>query len=115
MDLRLDDSPAPGVVAVAIGGEVDLLAAGILERFLLGAVAEQRGPKPGLIIDLSEAEFFGCAGLNALLAAQRRLDRAGGWLRLVDVSSAVSRVLDVAGMNTDLRVASSADDHNGLP
>ncbi|WP_424184630.1 STAS domain-containing protein [Actinokineospora sp. G85] len=110
MDLRLDDPPAPGVVAVAIGGEVDLLAAGILERFLLGAVADQRGPKPGLVIDLSDAEFFGCAGLNALLAAQHRLDRAGGWLRLVDVSPAVARVLDAAGMNTELRVTSSALD-----
>ena len=114
MDLRLDDSPAPGVVAVAIGGEVDLLAAGILERFLLGAVAEQRGPRPGLIIDLSDVEFFGCAGLNALLTAQRRLDRAGGWLRLVDVSAAVSRLLDVPGLGTGLRVTSSADEPAGL-
>ncbi|PPK68901.1 STAS domain-containing protein [Actinokineospora auranticolor] len=107
MDLRLDPAPAPGVVLVAIGGEVDLVAAGILERFLLGAVAEQRSPRPGLIIDLSDAEFFGCAGLNALLATQRRLERSGGWLRLVDVSAAVSRVLDANGMNTDLRVTSS--------
>ncbi|GLZ41003.1 STAS domain-containing protein [Actinokineospora sp. NBRC 105648] len=109
MDLRLDAPPAPGVVLVAIGGEVDLVAAGILERFLLGAVAEQRTPRPGLIVDLSDAEFFGCAGLNALLAAQRRLERTGGWLRLVDVSEAVSRVIDANGMNTRLRVTSSGD------
>ncbi|GAA2993761.1 STAS domain-containing protein [Actinokineospora diospyrosa] len=107
MDLRLDPAPAPGVVLVAIGGEVDLVAAGILERFLLGAVAEQRSSKPGLIVDLSDAQFFGCAGLNALLAAQRRLERTGGWLRLVDVSPAVSRVLDANGMNTHLKVTTS--------
>ncbi|WP_051385396.1 STAS domain-containing protein [Actinokineospora inagensis] len=103
----MEPAPAPGVVLVAIGGEVDLVAAGILERFLLGAVAEQRSGKPGLIIDLSDAEFFGCAGLNALLAAQRRLERTGGWLRLVDISTAVSRVLDANGMNTHLKVTTS--------
>ncbi|MGQ0840595.1 STAS domain-containing protein [Actinokineospora sp.] len=110
VDLRLEEPPAAGVVLVAIGGEVDLVAAGVLERFLLGAVAEQRSAAPGLIIDLSDAEFFGCAGLNALLSAQRRLERDGGWLRLVDPSAAVARVLDVEGMNTTLRITCADDE-----
>jgi anti-anti-sigma factor len=104
VDLRLEDPPAAGVMLVAIGGEVDLVAAGVLERFLLGAVAERRSVSRGLIIDLSDAEFFGCAGLNALLVTQRRLEASGGWMRVVDPSPAVSRLLDVDGMNTRLRV-----------
>ncbi|MDQ3579517.1 MAG: STAS domain-containing protein, partial [Actinomycetota bacterium] len=63
MDLRLEEPPAPGVMLVAVGGEVDLVAAGVLERFLLGAIAEQRGRSRGLIIDLSDAQFLGCAGI----------------------------------------------------
>jgi anti-anti-sigma factor len=107
VDLRLEAPPAAGVMMVAIGGEVDLVAAGVLERFLLGAVAEQRSAAPGLIVDLSDAEFFGCAGLNALLTAQSRIEAGGGWLRLVDPSPAVARVLDIEGMNTRLRVTES--------
>lgn len=107
MELRLEGSPAAGVVHVAIGGEVDLVAAGVLERFLLGAVADQRGAAPGLLIDLSDTDFIGCAGVNALLATQQRLHHMGGWLRLVDVSAAVARILDVAGMNTALPVVST--------
>ena len=109
MELRLDDPPAHGVVQVAVGGEIDLVAAGVLERFLLGAVADRRVAEPGLVVDLSDTEFIGCAGVNALLSTQQRLHRMGGWLLLTDVSRAVSRVLAVTGMNTALTVGSVAD------
>ncbi|MFC5288954.1 STAS domain-containing protein [Actinokineospora guangxiensis] len=109
MELRMDDPPAQGVVQVAVGGEIDLVAAGVLERFLLGAVADRRAVEPGLVVDLSDTEFIGCAGVNALLSTQQRLHRMGGWLLLADVSRAVSRVLDVTGMNTALTVGSVTD------
>lgn len=109
MELRLEDPPAHGVVQVAVGGEIDLVAAGVLERFLLGAVADRRVAEPGLVVDLSDTEFIGCAGVNALLATQQRMHRMGGWLLLADPSIAVSRVLDVTGMNTALTIGSVAD------
>ncbi|GGS43501.1 MULTISPECIES: STAS domain-containing protein [Actinokineospora] len=109
MELRLDDSPAYGVVQVAVGGEIDLVAAGVLERFLLGAVADRRVPEPGLVVDLSDTEFMGCAGVNALLAVQARLHRMGGWLLLTDLSPAAARVLQVTGMNTMLTIGTMSD------
>lgn len=105
----MDGSPALGVVQVAVGGEIDLVAAGVLERFLLGAVADRRAAEPGLVVDLSDTEFIGCAGVNALLSTQQRMHRMGGWLLLADVSRAVSRVLEVTGMNTALCVGSVDD------
>lgn len=81
----------PGVVVVAVRGEVDLLTA----PRLAAAVTEQADGRAGVLVaDLSEVAFFGAAGLEALAQAQQRAAAAGVSLRLV-VGPHVSRLLSL--------------------
>jgi anti-sigma B factor antagonist len=79
---------------VTVRGELDLLSAPTLTEHL-------EGLDPGvttLELDLSDLSFVDSSGLNALLAARRRLDEAGGELRVTKASDVALRLFDVAGV-----------------
>ncbi len=50
-------------------------------------------PKPRVILDLSEIEFFGSAGIRPLLSLRRQVQSAGGQLILCQLSAQVEDVL----------------------
>lgn len=57
----------PGVVVIAVRGEVDLFTHPLLKA---GLLAHLRHAGPPLVIDLTEVSFFSAAGLTVLLAAR---------------------------------------------
>jgi anti-anti-sigma factor len=79
----------PAVLAVA--GDVSPAAARRLEARLLDAVPD--GPAPRLIVDLAGLTSLSAAGLDVLLAVQRRVDALGGRMALRSPSAAVILLL----------------------
>ncbi|NUW41865.1 STAS domain-containing protein [Nonomuraea rhodomycinica] len=68
----------PGVILVAVGGELDVLTAG---RF--GAFAGRaRRPGQHLVLDLTATTFLSCHGLRALLEVGDDVRHDGGVTRL---------------------------------
>jgi anti-sigma B factor antagonist len=52
----------------------------------------------GLRLDLARVEYLGAAGLGVLLRLRRRVQAAGGWLALENVSPRLREVFDVTGL-----------------
>lgn len=86
--------PRPGVRVIMVAGELDMLSAPTLEQ----AVRDQwvEGLR-GLIIDLTELIFLGCAGILVLIHAEEAARRANVPLRLVCKSQRLLRILRICG------------------
>jgi anti-anti-sigma factor len=76
---------------VCVFGELDICSARSLHR----ALAAVEPPK---MVDMSGVAFMDSSGLNVLLAHYRYLVRQGGVLRVVAMSPAVERLLEVTGL-----------------
>jgi anti-sigma B factor antagonist len=87
--------PRPGVRVIMVAGELDMLSAPTLEQ----AVHDQwvEGLR-GLIIDLTELIFLGCAGILVLIHAEEAAQRANVPLRLVCNSQRLLRILRICGV-----------------
>ena len=85
----LDISIQPGPV-VTISGEIDIQSGPQLRDQLL-RIMWRYGTR--LDLDLTGVTFIDCVGINALLAARRRVQWEGGWLRVIRASPSVQRVL----------------------
>jgi anti-anti-sigma factor len=84
-----DISIRPGPV-VTISGEIDIQSGPQLRDQLLRTM-RRHGAR--LALDLTGVTFIDCAGINVLLAARRRAQLEGGWLRVIRASPCVQRVL----------------------
>lgn len=83
----------PGAVSLQIVGELDILTAPKLAAELDTLV---RRSKEDVVVDLRQTEFIDSAGLQTLLSAQRRLDKASRTLTVVCEEGPVRRVFEVA-------------------
>lgn len=91
-----DGRPEAGRLApvVVVDGDVDPSAAIDLDVLLRAAAPDQDTPL--LVVDLSGVTALSSAGLDALLAAQQRLEARGGRLELRDPSAEVVLLLQDA-------------------
>ncbi|QIS03113.1 anti-sigma factor antagonist [Nocardia brasiliensis] len=89
---------------LAITGEIDMASAPRFQAAVDEALREQPA---ALVIDLSEVEFFGSAGLSVLLVAAESVPQ--GQLRVV-ASPPVRRPIEVTGLDKLLSVFNTVDD-----
>ena len=89
--LRLRATADNGTESLAVDGELDMASAPTFE----GALADVLARADTVELNLGGVKFMDSSGLRALLCARRDADAAGRRLRLVDVSPAVSRILEV--------------------
>lgn len=74
------------------------------------AVDEQiRDGRVRLVIDLAAVEFIDSSGLSLLLNAQRRVERAGGVLAVVEPPERVKRVFEMTRLDRAFRLCPSRD------
>jgi len=99
--------PRPGVRVIMVAGELDMLSAPTLEQ----AVHDQwvQGLR-GLIIDLTELIFLGCAGILVLIHAEEAARRANVPLRLVCKSQRLLRILRICGVLERFEVSDTLAD-----
>jgi anti-anti-sigma factor len=85
-----------GVQVVVAPEEIDIVNAGALRVALLEAAAHGHGT---LVTDMARTRFCDSAGLNALVAADKRARAEGGRVLLAISCTAVLRVLAITGVD----------------
>lgn len=90
-----------GLVVVALGGELDIVAAPAVRERLLSLL------RPGvsrLVIDMSAIRYADASGVAVLGSTQRRAVLLGGTVLLAGPQPEVARVLAVTGISRRLKV-----------
>jgi anti-anti-sigma factor len=91
---------------VTVGGELDLMTAGELEGFVLGACR----PGDHVVLDLADVSFLDCSGLRALLRVHHQVRRWGGVSRLAAPPPVAGRVLTITGVDRCIPVYAGRDE-----
>ena len=68
-----------------------------LEGLLANGVTE-------LTLDFAENKYIRSAGLRAVLATQKKLTKAGGSMKLINVPGSVKEIFDVTGYSRFLNI-----------
>ncbi len=102
----IDDVPRPGVVRIALRGELDLHTAYAFDRRLLELEADH---PDCIVIDLSQLSMLDSAGLARLVSAHRRARRDHRRVVFVRGGRIVQRVLSMTGLGEQLEVARDLD------
>jgi anti-sigma B factor antagonist len=105
--LRIEVRTAPDRVILELDGELDLLAAPLLQAQIERADVDSRGI---LVLDLKELQFVDSAGLRVILAAHEGARQRGQEFALTKGSDQVRRLLSIAGVDEHLRIIDSAED-----
>ena len=109
MGLTLDVRPGDDGTVVVVSGEVDVCTEASLQQALL-RIMREHGPR--LLLDVSGVSFMDCAGLRALLTIRRRTELRGRFMRLIAVSRAVRRIIELTGPHEALAVERIATDRS---
>jgi anti-sigma B factor antagonist len=96
-------------IVVAVSGEVDVCTEALLQQALL-RIMREHGAR--LLLDVSGVSFMDCAGLRALLTTRRRAELHGGFMRLIAVSRAVRRIIELTGAHEALAAERIAKDRS---
>lgn len=96
----------PGLVVVAVSGEVDLAMAPTMESHLSAALGKGRD----LVVDLSEATFIDSVALGVLTWALERSGESGHKLFLIIRDQRVLRVFELTGLTDSFSIFDSRAD-----
>jgi anti-anti-sigma factor len=94
-------------IVVHVAGEIDLATRDDFADEVMGALG---GSPPLLVLDMHEVTFMGSAGLSVLIQAHEEAQRARCGLRVVVGTGAVSRAIEISGLEQLLAVHKTVDD-----
>jgi anti-anti-sigma factor len=100
-DLVITTDREANRAVLGVRGELDAYSAPGLEEQVTKLIGEQADD---VVLDLSQTGFLDSSGLRAILTAQRRLIESGGQLRLRAPSEAVTRLLEITGLQDHFSV-----------
>ena len=101
-----------GVTVVAVTGNLDSNTSPQAQQALEGILA---GGARKMVVDFTALDYISSAGLRVLLGTAKRLDGAGGALRLFGLNQTVREVFEISGFSTILGVfATEADALKGF-
>lgn len=95
------------VALIAIVGELDTHGAGMLQRKVQDLI--ERGSLR-VVVDLAETAYVNSSGLGSLLIARKRLQGAGGDLRLCSPQPGVAQVLGVVGLGAAIEILPTCEE-----
>ena len=104
LEVRRVDHPL-GVV-LTVRGELDLLAAPVLQEWLDRAMRA----RAAVVIDLSGLRFIDSSGLQLLVRAERQLRDSGGQLVLVRGPQAVHRLFELTSLDSRFEFCDSTSE-----
>ena len=85
-------------------GRIDTLAADEMDQALQAAVA---GGSHKIVVDMSEVEYIGSAGLRVLAAVLVKCRDEGGDMKLAALNERVTRVFEIIGFDLLIPVPTS--------
>ena len=94
-------------LAIAVEGEIDLATADELSAALDQALSNGT---EHVVVDLNLAPFMDSTGLKTLVMAQRRMSEVDRELVLAVKGGPISRLIDVSGVESSIRVVATAED-----
>ena len=80
-------------LTIALEGRLDTNTAPELEEELQNSLEEVTA----LTFDLEKLEYISSAGLRVLLAAQKKMSKAEGTMKVVNVNEVIMEIFDVTG------------------
>lgn len=92
--------------------ETGLALAGEIDAYTAPALAEAIGKcaQSHVLIDMSEVEFVDSSGLRVLIEAHQEAQTADRRIQLTNPSAAVSRLLEISGIDDYLNVTDNIAD-----
>ncbi len=106
LDLETSDL-AGGWISLAVRDEIDLAAAGDLADAIEDVFSNASA---NLVVDLKETDFMDSTGPEALVTAQRRFQENRRGFALAVDGGPVSRLVDLSGIESAIRVVPSPED-----
>src|SRR6476646_5196051 len=107
MGLLTAQGPHHDVEVLIVHGEIDLVSAPVLRKFLLPILEHQTGP---VVVDLSEVDFMDSTGVHVLVDTLRRLEPQNRRLAVAcREDGPVHRLLALVGLLDALRVHGSRE------
>jgi anti-anti-sigma factor len=105
-NIQLDHRDSIGIAR--LGGDVDIVQAGLLREQLLGAV---RNDDLGLIVDLTTARYVDSVGVSLLFElAERLTSRQLRFAVVIPQDGLIERVLSIVNMDSVAEVHRELDD-----
>lgn len=102
--MDLNKEKVQGKEVLHVSGRLDALNSPILEKHLLGEIAN--GEKK-LLLDFLNVDYLSSSGLRVLLATQKKLDAIDGQLVLFAVDDMVMDVIKMSGLDRIFKIVSS--------
>lgn len=106
--LSIQNSELPsGWQCIAVSGEIDLATVPELENAIDSVFSSNSHP---LVVDLTDSSFMDSTGLKTLVMANRRFDEQGRLFAIAVSAGPVSRLIDLSGVETSIRIVENIDD-----
>lgn len=102
---QFSEHQVDGVVVIAASGAVDMLSAPELQN-VMSAAAESH--PAGLILDMTEVDFLGTAGMEVLMTTRKQLGENTRFAVVAD-GPATSRPMTIMGLADYIELFSSLD------
>lgn len=94
-------------LSIIVEGEIDLATADELSTALDQALSNGT---ENIVVDLNHSPFMDSTGLKTLVMAQRRMAEDDRELVLAVKGGPISRLIDVSGVESSIRVVALAED-----
>lgn len=94
-------------LSITVEGEIDLATADELSSALEQAISNG---SEHVVVDLNQSPFMDSTGLKTLVMAQRSLAEEDRDLVLAVKGGPISRLIDVSGVESSIRVVASVED-----
>lgn len=104
--MEIKVSKQNGVTVVTVTGSIDALTAAEVTAFLNTQIEQGENQ---LVLDFSPVDYVSSAGLRVILGALKETRSQGGDLRLAGAQPGVSKLLQMSGFNTILKIYPEVD------
>jgi len=95
-----------GILKIKLAGRMDVQGAQEIDLKFTGYTANQRS----VIVDLSGVNFLASIGIRTLLLAAKAVNQRGGKIVLLNPDDNVTKVLEMAGIDTMIPISRSLED-----
>jgi anti-anti-sigma factor len=105
--MQIESETLPGgITNIRLAGRMDVQGAQEIDLKFTGYTAKQRS----VIVDLSGVNFLASIGIRTLLLAAKAVSGRGGKIVLLNPDDNVTKVLQMAGIDTMIPISRSLDD-----